>query len=264
MRTPTALRLFTLAAIIVTGVIWWHERAVAAGLQGRIAAGRQARQQLPGLRAERERLRAELSAAAARAGVARTTPADDTARPSPAPVEPVAWAVGEWTPPAEWRNEGRSTPRAATATMLWAAAGGDLAALQAVLEFDDATRARARTWFDTLPSATRALYATPENLVASMTIKHIAQTAAQLSWFNQLDPDYAIVGVQLAAPESPVPAPAPVFLPAVGDTPPSLANQSSNQLAVLTLHRTPAGWQVIVPVSAIDHMAYELSTPPKG
>lgn len=78
-------------------------------------------------------------------------------------------------------DEGRSTPRSTIATLLWPAAGGDLAAFQNAIEFDDAARAAARAWFETLPPATRSLYATPEDLVASATIKNIPATTAQLS-----------------------------------------------------------------------------------
>lgn len=95
-----------------------------------------------------------------------------------------------------------------------AAAGGDLATLKSALVFDDAPHAKARAWFETLPPATRSLYATPEDLVASVTIKNIPLTAAQLSWFHQTDAEHAVVGVLLAAPATPDSASAPVLEPA--------------------------------------------------
>jgi hypothetical protein len=170
---------------------------------------------------------------------------------SPAPT---AFVTGEWTPAEAWRNEGLATPRAAVATLLWAAIGGDIPALQSVLEFDDATRAKAQAWLETLPAATRSLYATPEDLVASVTIKNIAPTAAQVSWFHQSDDEHAVVAVLVAGPAAAAPAPVAIKL-ADGNTAPSLVKDSTNQLAVLNLRRTPGGWRVIVPTAAIDRMA---------
>ena len=259
MRTSTYFRLLLLAAMVVATAIWFHERAVATELQSRFAALRQQEQRLSSLNAERDRLREQLLAAASQTSRAPTAVADPELRRVEAPVRPAVFAVGEWTPAAAWKNEGRSTPRSTIATLLWAAVGGDLAAIQKVLEFDDATRAKARAWFETLPPATRSLYVTPENLVASVTIRNIPPTTAQLSWFPQTDAEHAIVGVMLAAPGLSVSEPTPIIDPSVGGTPPALAKHNANRLAVLALHRTSAGWRVVVPAAAIERMAEALS-----
>ena len=258
MRTSLVFRWFLLAVMGVVVAIWLHERVIATELSGRLAALQRQEQQLSGLRAERDRRCGEILVAMARTSSAPAAPAD---RAADAPVVPEAWATGEWTPVAAWKNEGRSTPRATVATLLWAAAGGDLAAVQTVLEFDDATRAKARAWFESLPPATRSLYATPEDLVAGVTTRNIPPTAAQLSWFRQTDDEHAIVGVMLAASGSSVLDPALVTEAANPSEPPSFAKPNPNPLAVLALHRTPAGWRVIVPGTAIDRMAKLLGAP---
>ena len=183
----------------------------------------------------------------------------DSDRRVEAPIRSEPFRVGEWTPIAAWENEGRSTPRSTIATLLWAAAGGDLVMLKTALEFDDATRAKAREWFDTLPPATRTLYATPEDLIASVTIKNIPQTAAQLSWFHQSDAEHAVVGVLLETPEAPVSESDEILEPAQEGAPPSLANQNPNRMAVLNLRRSVSGWRVVVPAAAIDRIANELN-----
>ena len=261
MRTSTVFRLLQLAAMVVVVALWFHERAVATELQTRFAALRKQEQHLAGLSTERDRLREQLHAAVQQTSGASAASTNRESSRAAVPVMPVEFAVGEWTPVAAWKNEGRSTPRSTISSLLWAAAGGDLAAIQKVLEFDDATRAKARAWFETLPPATRSHYVTPENLVASVTIRNIPPTTAQLSWFHQTDAEHAIVGIMLVAPMSPVPASDAILEPAVAGAPPSLANHNANRLAVLTLHRTPAGWRVVVPVAAVDHLAKFLGAP---
>jgi hypothetical protein len=62
----------------------------------------------------------------------------------------------------------------------------------------------------------------------------------------------------LAGAVSSLPATAKTVEPAVGNAPPSITKENPNQLAVLALRRTPTGWRVIVPVTAIDRMAKTL------
>lgn len=258
MRFPTFFRWLTIAAIAVAVTLWFHERRVAAEMAARLAAVREQQQQLAGLRATRDRLQEELRALAvgAKPGVASNAPTGEESEESRSD-----WKVGAWSPAATWRNEGRATPQTTIATLLWAASGGDLAAVQSVLEFDASTRAKAQAWFDALPPETRALYATPEDLVASVTVKGIATTSAQLSWFNQMDPDHAIVGVMLAAPKIPGVESAPHFVPASGNLPPTLTHSNPSRIVALNLRRAPDGWRISIPSDAIERMARK--TPPK-
>lgn len=262
MRASTGFRLASLAAMVVVGAIWFHERTTAAELTNRLAALHRQAGKLPGLQAEREQLREQLATAGSIAEEAPAATGNSEAHRAEAPVESTVFVMGEWTPATAWQNEGRSTPLATMATLLWAAAGGDLATLKTALLFNDEARAKALALFDTLPPVTRSLYATPEDFVASATIKNIPLTTAQLSWFHQTDADQAIIGVQLAARESRVEASAPSLEPAAVGAPPILVDQNRNRLTVLTLRRLSDGWRVVVPATAIDRIASELRAPP--
>jgi hypothetical protein len=168
---------------------------------------------------------------------------------------------GEWTPQAAWRNEGRSTPRAAVATFLWAAGGGDLREFQAVLEFDEATRRKARELFFGLSPVVRNYYASAEDLVAEVTAKNIPLTEAQLILLNQTDADHAIAGLRLASPERPS-GPVSGRVAGTAGEPPQLTDRSAEKLVIVAMHRTDAGWRVVVPAVAIDRVARELAAPP--
>jgi hypothetical protein len=255
MRAASIFRFLSLMATVVAVAIWFQERSAAVALQARFAALRKQEQQVSGLLAERDRLREKLRAVAIRTSSPRAAPANRDARLPDAPVASAAFVIGTWTSSTAWRNEGQSSPRSTISTLLWAAAGGDLATVQNILEFGDDARSKARAWFEALPPASRSLYATPEDLVASVTMGNIPPTTAQLTWFHQTDAEHAVVGVMLAGPVSSVPESAPTVEPSVGNAPPSLATQSPNRLAVLNLHYSAAGWRVIVPAAAIDGMA---------
>ncbi len=260
MRASSIFRFLSLAAVVVAVALWFHERSTAADLQNRFADLRKQEQQVSRLLAERDRLRKKLRAAVVRTSSSRAFPADREARRPDAPVAPAEFVIGTWMPAAAWRNEGQSTPWSTVSTLLWAAAGGDLAAVENIFEFGDDARSKARAWFEALPPATRSLYATPEDLVASVTMGNIPPTAAQLAWFHQTDAEHAVVGVMLAGSVSSVPESTPTVEPSVGNAPPSLTRQSPNRLAVLNLHNTSGGWRVIVPAPAIDGMAKMLRT----
>lgn len=260
MRASTVFRLFSCAAIFVAAVIWFHGRTTAAALEARSMALHSQEEQLARLRMERDRLRGQLNILAGRR-LDRSRPVVANRAPNPAEnsASTDTLAIGRWTPVAAWKNEGRSTPRSTVSTLLWAAAGGDLRTMQKLLQFNDAARNQARTWFEGLPPATRSLYASPEDLVASVTMGSIPSTNVQLSWFHQADADHAIVGVMLAAPTSSGPDSTPAIKPSVGNEPPFMTNHGANQLAVLDLVRDTDGWRVVVPVPAIKRMAKVLS-----
>jgi len=240
-----------MVVLAATAGLWWREREAATALQARADALAGEERKLTRRRDERERVRRELGAieGSAEALALSVTPAAE----SPPPPPPV-WSPGEWTAAAEWRNEGRATPRAAIATLLWAATGGDLVALRNTLQFDDTSRAMAHAWYESLPLGGRSLYATPEDLVAAATLASIPATEAQLSWLHETDKDRAIVGILVAEPATAKPAP-PGYQPAVGNFPPALTGPSRYRVVVLNLQRTLDGWRVNVPTAAIDRLA---------
>lgn len=258
MRSRFILPTLTLAAVIAVGVIWLRERAEAQALQDRVGTLPRQEQKLTQLWAERDHLRLELQDARHLVPAAAPAPAG-----LPAPVEtpaPPAWVKGEWTPAAAWRNEGRATPQATTNTLLWAAVNGDLATLRGIFQFDEATRAKARAWFDSLPPEIRSLHATPEDLVAGITLANIAPDRAQLSWLHEDASDRAIVGLMLTGAAASAP-PLPGAKAAQETRPPSLDDRARYKVVVLNLQRAPDGWRVKVPAVAIDNLARNLRAP---
>src|SRR6478736_4809377 len=253
MRFPVSLRWLACAIAAGLGLVWLYERAAADAWETRAAALTQEQQHLSRLQAERARLDEKL---AELTGVT-AEPLTGALRVGEQPASPTKWQVGEWTSASTWHNAGRSTPRATLSTLLAAATGGDLAILRDALDFDDANRAKARAWFDSLPVASRLLYGTPEELVAGVTLSNIPPTHAQVSWLHQADADHAIMGLLLAEPASAAPSPL-AYQPAVGNFPPGLVGSSAYRVVVLDLHRTPDGWRVKVPATAIDRLAQQL------
>lgn len=258
------LRLFSPwaagAVIALAGGLWRHESAARAELQVRTEALAREQRELARLQAERDHMRDELRATETSGGNFSAAPA----MPSPsAPAVVPGWKSGEWTEATAWNNEGRATPRAAMATLLWAAAGGDLPAMRDVLLFDEATLAKARALFDSLSVASRLQYRTPEELVAGVTLGSIAPTRAQVSWLHQTDDNRAIVGMLLANPKvSGSPAKTLTYQPAEGGAPPGFRqSRSAYSVVVLNLQRAPDGWRIKVPAAAIDGMARWLRQP---
>lgn len=260
MRSRVIFPWLAGAVLALTGGWWWHESAAREALEARADALAREEERLVRLHAERDRLREELLATAASAAAVLPAP---TVRPPDAPVAAPVWQTGEWTPTAAWSNEGRATPQAAMATLLWSAANGDVAVLRGLLSFDEVTLAKARAWFESLPPASRAQYRTPEDLVVGVTLGNIPQTRAQLSWSHQVDADHAIIGMLVAEPAAPSsPAATLAYQPAVENLPPSLRqDRSPYRVVVLNVIRAPDGWRVSVPATAIDGMARWLRRP---
>ena len=258
MRTRlTVVQVLSLALIVTLGAVWMKSRAIAVDLQARLSAlSAFRRNTASALRRERDRLRLALAEAERR----RADPfAISSAPAQPAPPRAVApsVALGEWRSSQEWRNEGQATARGTVGTLLWAAAGGDVAAMIPLIAYDDASRKQARALFDSLSPGARQIFPTPEALVAGLTIQAVSTNAAQLSWFHQRDADHATVGLLLGAPEQTAPAEL-VVVPAKDNSPPTLANPRSNQLAVLSFERSPSGWQVIIPATAVERLGQQL------
>jgi hypothetical protein len=258
MRSRLLLPMLTLAAMVAVGVIWQRERATARALQNRFAALAQQEQTLAQIQAEQERLRREVRESAI--PVAHE-PAASAPEPAPAekPASPV-WAVGEWTPANAWRNAGRATPRDTANTLLWAAANGDVATVREIFQFGEDTRAKARAWFDSLPPETRSTHATPEDLVAGVTLAQISPERAQLSWLHETDADRAIVGLLVSRPSTATAATSPAIKPATGNLPPALEDRAHYNVVVLNLQRAADGWRVQVPADAIDNLTRSLRT----
>ncbi len=258
MRAKLFLNFVVIAAVAAG---WFFERHSAGQLRARLDRLRAEHHQLLALQTERARFRRLRSDSDRSAPPGPINAGDNVLRqvesPPATPAPP--FSIGEWTPFGSWQNQGQATARAAVATAFWAAAGGDLVAFESVLELDDAVRRKATDFFFRLPPAMRGSYATPDDLIASVTMKNIPLTEAQISWFHQSDPEHATVGVLLRSPDA-TPTPAVVDSPGgVGESPPELQDRPGNKMAFLTLHRSSAGWRLVVPPSAIDRIAREIA-----
>jgi len=261
MRARLILQVLSFAVIVVVGAVWMKSRATAVDLQGRLSALTTFRRNTAQAM-EQERARLQVSLAEANRRRQADASGTPTAQASLAPARAVApsLALGEWRSAREWRNEGQSTPQGTVTTLLWAAAGGDVAAMTSLIAYDETSRRKAQEFFDTLPPSIRQTFPTPEALVAGLTIKAVPDSAAQLSWFHQRDADHATLGLLLRAPEQSTPAEIRL-LPAEGNIPPTLDNPGAAQLTVLSLQRSAQGWQVIIPAAAIERLARQYQAP---
>ena len=260
MRTRFIVQFLSLAVVVAVGVTWMKSRTTAIALQERLAAlSAYRRTNARALEEERDRLRTTFAEAELRrlaeASVAPVAPAPI----APQRVVAPSLTMGEWRSPREWRNEGQSTVRGTVASLLWAAAGGDVAAMTRLIAYDEAGRARAQAFFDTLPPAVRQTFPTPEALVAGLTIPAVPTSAVQLSWFNQRDADHATVGLLLSAPDQTPPTELHV-MPSQDNAPPMLSAPQSIQFTFLSLQRSAQGWQVVIPAAAVERLASRYKT----
>jgi hypothetical protein len=262
MRTKLLIFSTTVAAAVVCAA-WFVEHVTSIRLDAELAASRATQREREILISESKALRARLPdsdrLASLRAEHAeRDVILVELAKSSPVASPDAPIALGETMAWRSWRNRGQATPRAAMETTLWAAAGGDLLALESMLELEPATRAAAETLLSALPANARNLYSTPEKLIASATLKNSPLGDAQIAWFRQVDADHATIGVFLTKPDPSAP---PVHEPGLaGDRPPpSLPPSSAFKLSTLTLQRSNSGWRLVVPPSAIDRLAGELT-----
>jgi hypothetical protein len=259
--------LFTLAALIAVAIVWGYEKKSTAHLRVQIDALRLQSSEVDSLRREKERLQQlqpnaeELATlqreAAERARLQRELAAREEAqRNAPAP----ALKVGEWLPPSAWKNRGHANPTATVETTLWAAAGGDVARVKDMLQFDDRVRAKAEAILARLPEKARALYDSPEQFIAAFMTKSVPLGDAQLVWQHQEGPDDASVCVFVKDTDS---SPAHIQ-PTVERSgpidlvPPMAPQNRKTRSAYMSLRRTEDGWRIVVPEPAVDKIAKDL------
>lgn len=265
MRPKLILTLVLLAAGAIVAAGWLAGQATSGRLQSERDALRRERSELVRLQAERRRLRAALVEAMQRASLREAAAA--SALPA-VPTEPPAIAAptglvpGEWAASGTWANRGQATAPAAVETALWAAAGGDIPALVALLELDEATRSKAADLLGRLPVEVRNAFGSAEELIAIATLKNIPRTEAQVAWFNEADEDHAIVGLLLGNEAA---APAAESIQGPTDeavvAPPALPDRRQSKLTYLTLRRSATGWRLVVPATAVDRIAREMGAP---
>lgn len=258
-------RALFVIALIALAVVWAEKKLSGERMARDLAQMHQQQRELSVLLRERDRLRHRLSDATA-------TPLREKANAVMAPNEsrshislPPALPLGDWLAARTWRFRGQTTPRATIETALWAAAGGDVAALKQLLTVSDPARAAATDLLDSLPAAARSSYREPDDLIAALTVKSIPLGEAQLVWLNQNGPDTATACLFLKDPLKPI---APTNVQATPDEPgippPQLPADNQTVTAYLSLHREDGRWRLVVPPAAVEKMARELAPAPKS
>jgi hypothetical protein len=269
-----------LAALVVVGVIWGLNRMAATNLRAELEALSRENSELAGARHEHEQLQRR-HAEATRQAVEQQEAAQFSAPAAKTPsAAPRALAVGEWHAPASWQNRGQATPAAAIETALWAAAGGDLAALQNLLLLDDALRVKADALRARLPAASRATYASAEHLISAFATKSLPLGDAQLVWNHQPDADEAFACLFVKNPEFvPTPPSAESAPPMSREAaiaraaairearsqekrPPMAPPNEATRALYLVLRRTDTGWRFVVSPGAVDKIAKEIGASP--
>lgn len=232
---PASLAIILICTATALGLGW--ERRLNAHLRDELTARQHAAAELSKLTATRDELRRRQltneeidrlrQAADARKASERsfTTPA---ATPVPAPRQ--ALTPGDWTPAAAWQNRGRATPVAVLETMLWASAGGDLAALKDVLAFDDASQALATKAFANLPESDRQQLATPADLLALIVAGNVPLDSALIVARQQLGDTEVLEYMRLKD------------------------RSGVTRQVCLTARRLPDGWRLQVPAETVAVM----------
>lgn len=253
-------------ALAIVAALWFRERSTTRELASQLSASNAQHRDLLALESQRDRLRAQLPGADELATLQASLAERDRLARELAAREAISksstLALGQPKSWRNWENQGHATPRAALETVLWAAAGGDTHAFEAMIELDPATREKAAKLLSRLSTETRRIYPSPEALIASVSMKNIPLADAQLSWFHETDADHAYAALLLRDPDrTSTPSIAPTAGP--GDNaPPQLPDTRTNKLTFLSLHRTESGWRLTVPESAIDRIARELAPRP--
>jgi uncharacterized protein YoxC len=139
-------------------------------------------------------------------------------------------------PVNEWKNAGRATPGSTAETVLWAAAGGDVATIANAITLTDSARQKAEAIFARLSEQTRAEYGNVDNLAALMIAKDAATvTGMQVLGQRELSNDQVVVRMRFGNEEG----------------------KTKDQ--ALPLQRSADGWKVIITDDPIDKWARQLS-----
>jgi hypothetical protein len=140
------------------------------------------------------------------------------------------------TPAEALKNAGKSTPEAATETVLWAAFAGDVDALSNSVVFTPTAREKADAWFAGLSDSTRQQYGSPEKVIALM----IARDAAGLSGMQ-------VLGQKEIAPDN------------VGVRIRFGSTDGKTKDDNLLMRRGSDGWRMVLPDNAVEKFARQLS-----
>lgn len=176
-----------------------------------------------------------LAAAEEAARLRRSAPPTDT----PTPPDPTPFSSlsdpSAWSASPGWINRGASTSAAAVETTLWAAANAELSVLRDLIELTPEARAQAEAILARLSPEARARYAGPEDLAALFTARDALFEGAQLVYNQSIDADHSQAAL-------------------IART----ADGKSKEISV-NLHRVNDMWRLVMPVTAMNRIAAELS-----
>jgi hypothetical protein len=134
----------------------------------------------------------------------------------------------ETVPSADWIYAGRSTPRAAMESVLWAASHGDVDHLAELLGFADDVRTKAQALFSQLPLSSQQEYGSPERVVATLLAGSFPKNATAMTIVdNKPDDEEAEISMRIDH---------------------SSGGPRTNSFQ---LRRAPDGWQLMVPSSVM-------------
>ncbi len=141
-------------------------------------------------------------------------------------------------PSGAWKNAGRATPSAAAETMMWATDSGNVDALAAAITLDQAAREKAEAILARMSDAVRAMYDTPEKLVALLLARETDIRAMQVLGESSAG-DEALVNMRL------------------------MKDDGKTKEEGMQFRRTPDGWRANITGKAVDKMGKKLSEPSK-
>lgn len=149
--------------------------------------------------AELERLRADRAAIERMKGeVAAVRTSAETKQRAVAARAAERFAVGQQMPAAEWKDAGAASPVAALETVLWAAAGGEVDVFAKRIQFDPAGKKAAQALWEGLSAEARARHASPEHLMAFLSIKDVPTGSAIVESWGKAADRAQVVGIRLA------------------------------------------------------------------
>jgi hypothetical protein len=140
----------------------------------------------------------------------------------------------------DWANAGRETPRAAIESVLWAASRGDVEHLAALLGFQPDVRDQVDAMFSKLPEASQQSFGNAETVIATMLAGNFPKDASSMKILadKQWGEDAAIAM-------------------SVGHS------DGQTRVNQFKFHKTPDGWQLMVPASVIEGYQEMLTSEPK-
>jgi len=236
LMSMTKLKIGVVIGLLAAGSVGLVvQHASNVRLRARLSSLQQVAVENARLRSENERLSKQLlqgSAAAAGGGAvpaARAAPMAGQPSSSKAAMPLAAGLV----PVESLGNAGRSTPRAAFATQLWAARTGDVSLEASTLLLGPAERAKLEELLPILPADVRAQYGTPEELMA----------------FALAGSPHPVGGMQVLAETSD--GPNDVTL----QTEWQHADDSVVHQSQVTFHQDSDGWKMVVPPALVNRAA---------